>query len=1786
MTDKTAYFEKPYRYNHKIDDKIIIDVFNIVGNLNINDLKIKMLLEQIPYNIVDANGNSLYHKVLMDDDVLKTENQRLQMIKFLFNENCNPDTPNNMNVTPFHLACMKQYESIIDFFIDINVDINYKDSYGNTPLHKLLVGNIKLEEKLNIGKLFPVPPKTQDYYKYDSIKKLKEIIWEDIKDSKFIKSIDETIKFNIEQLDNTNDIETLKLYINKLVFNNLDMTKYDKVSKLTEITNIGVNKFKTNIEKEWGNFANITDIELHKTTPTSYPKNDVSGVSIIKTRNYKKYLFNKINLSIDDLIKSLNEELEYDDIDINYIYDKSLNNFIDDNKELITNKCVDGSGNIIFKSECITDDLDYKYIDYNKLFDTGMQYDYADNIIDLDNKIFIGGARQIEIINDFSFNNKIFNRSNEYYDFIPTLLYTLVLPFNKALAFTNNFNSYYKDNKIIFNLYNENTTPVEINILYNNIIEFIYKLINNLDIMDIKDKIYNNIKRNGLKNFIKIYNLLEENINLNTLDYHNKIKYIYYFMNLFLSCKGKEEGNTDNLKIEMNICCILLIAGMINNKTDNLGYSIEQCFKPLLLKSIYIENDKYGFIKHTDIFNTYDDYHRNYPILICYIYALFSNENIDNIYDNIINTNIIPDDINNIDTILETVIENLDDINKHLKDILLEVIKLFKKQSTPKTLSNMIVDYYNNLNQTPQALHVADLIAIIRDYDEKEMYKLFKKLTNLLIPTYKQQKFDGEDRIVIEDIYDLNIEDDFKNIINDDDYAFKMKIINEFALPSRINYYIYLEDNYYDDFCSYKFIESYYLGLNFMGVIPEININGDPVVVDIKGTQVDVNININLFNFNTNITSYNEEFINTDLLRPTNIYTLTFIFNDYFIKMGKMINKCFSVLKYIFNYFKQSNSSTKYMVSVVNLYPILLNLLNNCKIIDGYKNNIINKFNDKFENIFNITGINILDIINKFKYSKFSIKHFENIINNINGLIFMLYYVSDNDEKKMKIPKLLYYTLGSKPLVSFDNNYEPIHILNPKNEFTNKITNTGKIDFIRKENNINIYFDNIIKNNLFLYRHELNYNYIASRENKLPPAMNELFYEFYKINVIKTIIDKIDRDDEDNNFDISEEPIDSTPEYIKQKISKIRDRQTIENDILSLPINLNSTIRKIQLKLIKAKIIEELLKMYLKNRIIKYANEKYEKHFLENVKVEDINIQQLFKYNEVKYGFGTEDRFNEYKTKKFNEKLYNFFYDFSKPKDIKQQFYIYPDYYFSTNRLNNKLVVLFNSDIFKKLLKNGCDVLAHNNERISPLNMILKNYYFDSIDTIKDHIDIRTIEKDYSPFNYLFNSYKLHLETYNNFYYNQYNDIVQIIQANESFYNNIPKYLETSFKIVKYITEQYLTDNIPEPAIDKLNLDPFDFFYDYSLCPYADALNEKTIISFNIYNQIEYIKLSLNLKKNDNHLITLELIDKLKKNTDKINDKIRYLSNDMPTMFDNKYNIIKDKIDNLKNELKKYEYDDIELNVKDASSFIETINTDFSLLNIYNLELIDRYSSIIDKLNNQNLCYLDGWQQFFDKKYDDYTSLPVKLVKYQLKDLKFNNEFNKKIKLILPFYEKNNNIIRDYFEKPRYINKNEIIEFVYNLLLHLTKTVICSMIETIIKKVLFEYINQVELSPVDLIFDKVNYIFNPVMEHLYEIIPEIFVRNSVNIYTDIDDTLNKETQSVSMVLNNLLDLLKSSSPIEIDEYTINLLKNNFVMYFDTIVWKTINNWNVVIENIFMFHINQYRILECINRLLN
>ena len=100
------------------------------------------------------------------------------------------------------------------------------------------------------------------------------------------------------------------------------------------------------------------------------------------------------------------------------------------------------------------------------------------------------------------------------------------------------------------------------------------------------------------------------------------------------------------------------------------------------------------------------------------------------------------------------------------------------------------------------------------------------------------------------------------------------------------------------------------------------------------------------------------------------------------------------------------------------------------------------------------------------------------------------------------------------------------------------------------------------------------------------------------------------------------------------------------------------------------------------------------------------------------------------------------------------------------------------------------------------------------------------------------------------------------------------------------------------------------------------------------------------------------------------------------------------------------------------------------------------------------------------------------------------------------------------------------------------------------------------------------------MDVLYDKIATKFVLNSVKVFSDEIEESEHEVQDVEEILTNFFDLLKTSSIYELSEYTFNLFKNNVVTYFSTIVSKTINNWNVCIENQLIYVINHYRILKC------
>ena len=133
-------FDKPYRTQPIYDNKKIIDLFNRVSKLDTYELLQYSLINHISLDVLNDNGDSLIHEIITIDNKKATEKIKLDIIKFLIQNNVNPDLPNKNNKTPLHIACFYQYKKIIEYLLTFNVDTNFQDNYGYTPLHYLFLG--------------------------------------------------------------------------------------------------------------------------------------------------------------------------------------------------------------------------------------------------------------------------------------------------------------------------------------------------------------------------------------------------------------------------------------------------------------------------------------------------------------------------------------------------------------------------------------------------------------------------------------------------------------------------------------------------------------------------------------------------------------------------------------------------------------------------------------------------------------------------------------------------------------------------------------------------------------------------------------------------------------------------------------------------------------------------------------------------------------------------------------------------------------------------------------------------------------------------------------------------------------------------------------------------------------------------------------------------------------------------------------------------------------------------------------------------------------------------------------------------------------------------------------------------------------------------------------------------------------------------------------------------------------------------------------------------------------
>ena len=374
---------KPFIHKDEIDSSKIEELFSSVQNMNTQEIENVVNRVQIPINLTNKFGNNLIHETLLNEEYQKSELNRLNLIKFLINNNVNPNSPNRENITPLHLACKYQYREIIKYLLEIGVNPNFKDSFGNTPFHYYLNGRILTYYDRNIYNLVPPVEVKKDLLNYseEEIGKNRDLyinIWNKIKDSSGVKVISSTIKKDVMLQQ---EIKNILLSFPKDLNLTNNQTKFDAT----------LNSIDELIRKTgWSNFAKIENIRLDTKNNNSWPNTSESEMSIIhdlKNGKIHDQLSEEVKSSIN-IIKEICDNKESF-----FVKEKMDITFFRDFFKLPPDLEINNMG--------LNQQVYYDYI--NTIYERNIPdlcVDAADNCIDVDTKLFIGGTRQIDFIEE------------------------------------------------------------------------------------------------------------------------------------------------------------------------------------------------------------------------------------------------------------------------------------------------------------------------------------------------------------------------------------------------------------------------------------------------------------------------------------------------------------------------------------------------------------------------------------------------------------------------------------------------------------------------------------------------------------------------------------------------------------------------------------------------------------------------------------------------------------------------------------------------------------------------------------------------------------------------------------------------------------------------------------------------------------------------------------------------------------------------------------------------------------------------------------------------------------------------------------------------------------------------------------------------------------------------------------------------------------------------------------------------------------------------------------------
>jgi hypothetical protein len=443
-------FDKPFRILPTVDERKGLELFNIVSNLDTHELLQYSLMNQIPLDFANNNGECLIHEVINIDSRKASEHSKLSVIKFLVQQGVNPNKPNNSNQTPLHLASKFQLANIAEYLLEIGVDPNYQDNLGNTPMHYLLTGLIKPVDSSTDVMDFVPPPKKVKTKTTEEIIKIKQLIWKcimSVKDLPILATIKNTIDGLLEEDDSivTRQIDTMGK-ISKLA---TSTTSTDNTSEIIEMINQTKQTIQRQITRLFNSDRNLDEFAIHKKESDSWSPVSGGDVALIKNGKVKKTIVKEM--------KRLTQEIKTDIDNFNVNTDKSQT--IYDYYGNFVNRVIDKYNGTIepmghvnpyykyYKNKNIQQvggnhiSILFESGDFDEINDTfrhPLAIDNASDIIDFENLTYVGGPRKlainpIDLVVDMTY---IVNNDNHYNKI---LLYILFKIIDKCDA--NNFNN-------------------------------------------------------------------------------------------------------------------------------------------------------------------------------------------------------------------------------------------------------------------------------------------------------------------------------------------------------------------------------------------------------------------------------------------------------------------------------------------------------------------------------------------------------------------------------------------------------------------------------------------------------------------------------------------------------------------------------------------------------------------------------------------------------------------------------------------------------------------------------------------------------------------------------------------------------------------------------------------------------------------------------------------------------------------------------------------------------------------------------------------------------------------------------------------------------------------------------------------------------------------------------------------------------------------------------------------------------------------------------------------------